>query len=119
MSAGRRYIGVRGTGGAQVFVEDDGRRLPLRHVKRHSPSGLEWGYAGSGPADLACSVLSDLLGTPSVHPILYQAFKADVIAGLAKEGFSLPADAVRAWLGKRWATKSDVEISAEIGRGGR
>ena len=31
----------------------------LRHVDVHSPTGFEYGYAGSGPADLALSILAD------------------------------------------------------------
>ncbi len=34
---------------------------PLPDVKRHSPDGFEWGYSGSGPADLALSILCDFL----------------------------------------------------------
>ena len=30
--------------------------VPVR-VMHHSPSGIEWGYAGSGPADLALNIL--------------------------------------------------------------
>lgn len=32
---------------------------PLLHVVHHSPSGFEWGYGGSGPSDLALSILCD------------------------------------------------------------
>ncbi|MBT9252140.1 MAG: hypothetical protein KM296_00220 [Brockia lithotrophica] len=35
--------------------------MPLHHVERHSPTGFEWGYGGSGPADLALSILHDYL----------------------------------------------------------
>lgn len=34
---------------------------PLRHVEIHSPTGMSWGYDGSGPADLAVSILADAL----------------------------------------------------------
>lgn len=51
-------------GGRLVLVETpDGDVIgPLRHVVKHSPSGYTWGYAGSGPADLALSLLTDALG---------------------------------------------------------
>jgi hypothetical protein len=49
-------------GGRLVTVTRDGIESPLRHVVRHSPTGLSWGYAGSGPADLARSLLIDALG---------------------------------------------------------
>jgi len=34
----------------------------LPHVVKHSPSGISWGYMGSGPADLARSLLMHALG---------------------------------------------------------
>ncbi len=56
----RVYVGVRtgdGPGDTVVYVEQGGRRRPLRHVIYHSPSGLSWGYGGSGPADTALAFL--------------------------------------------------------------
>lgn len=37
----------------------DGAKMPLVHVKYHSPDGFEVGYGGSGPHDLALSILCD------------------------------------------------------------
>lgn len=47
-----------------IMVEmrgEDGtdRGCPLKHIVRHSPTGMEWGYMGSGPSDLALSILVD------------------------------------------------------------
>lgn len=44
------------------------RGRPLHHYVRHSPAGLDWGYAGNGPRDLARSLLADALGDPAVCP---------------------------------------------------
>lgn len=54
----------QGPGGDRlVTVERDGQILGvLRHIPRHSPTGMSWSYAGSGPADLALSLLADALG---------------------------------------------------------
>ncbi len=41
---------------------------PLRHVVRHSPTSLNWGYPGSGPADLARSLLIAALGDQARCP---------------------------------------------------
>jgi hypothetical protein len=67
-----------------VFVDqadDDGVRIvsSLTHRKRHSPTGLAWGYCGSGPADLARSILWHHFGREPVEGC-YQAFKSDVVA---------------------------------------
>lgn len=50
---------------------------PLKHLVRHSPTGLNFGYAGSGPADLALSVLTLLYGDWA-EPF-YQRFMRDCI----------------------------------------
>lgn len=42
----------------------------LPHVVLHSPDGFEWGYAGSGPADTALSILAHALGEhPKPHEL--------------------------------------------------
>jgi uncharacterized protein DUF6166 len=61
----RRYEGSRAhpAGPQPVYVYDgDIRRGRLTHHAKHSPDGFSWGYAGSGPADLARSLLIDALG---------------------------------------------------------
>ena len=70
------------------------------HVVRHSPTGPEWGYQGSGPADCARSVLIALAdeATADAH---YQAFKAEVVARLPKHGAVLQRTAALAWLASR------------------
>ena len=48
-----------------VFVKDTAgntARKKLRHIVKHSPDGFNWGYGGSGPSDLALSILCDFLG---------------------------------------------------------
>jgi hypothetical protein len=52
------------TTGEAVVVVDDGlaRERDLIHVVIHSPAGFNWGYGGSGPADLALSILADYFG---------------------------------------------------------
>ncbi len=63
MEVSYRGYRVARSGAQLVTVERDGQVVgPLRHVVRHSPAGLNWGYAGSGPADLARSLLLDVLG---------------------------------------------------------
>jgi Family of unknown function (DUF6166) len=64
-------------------IEDpnDGIGQPIVHHVRHSPTGFEWGYGGSGPADTARCILIDYLGH-DVAPIVYQRFKALVVQDL-------------------------------------
>jgi len=46
----------------------------------HSPTGISWGYGGSGPAQAAFAVLIDYLGNEERARGLYQGFKFKVIA---------------------------------------
>jgi hypothetical protein len=58
------YHGQQTPRGGVVHLETpDGQILgQLPHVTRHSPTGLNWGYGGSGPADCARSILLHALG---------------------------------------------------------
>ena len=67
------------------------------HVVRHSPTGIEWGYLGSGPSDLALSVLT-ALADGRVAGALYQRFKQEVVARVPEKGGVLRAVEVRAWV---------------------
>ncbi|PAP74225.1 hypothetical protein BSZ37_21095 [Rubrivirga marina] len=70
------------------------------HLVRHSPSGPEWGYRGSGPADCARSVLIALVDEPTADAH-YQAFKDEVVAVLPETGAIIQRTAVLAWLAGR------------------
>lgn len=64
----------------------DGRNLPLRlDLRNHSPTGFEWGYFGSGCAQLALAILCDYLKNDARAAELYQLFKADFVAKLDRE----------------------------------
>jgi len=58
----------------------------LRH---HSPTGFEWGYCGSGPAQLALAMLADHLGNDEQALNLYQRFKWQVIVELPRKRWTL------------------------------
>lgn len=61
------HNGSAGAGAVEVI--EDGRVTGLlHHVVRHSPTGFSWGYAGSGPADLARSLLIAALGDEAKCP---------------------------------------------------
>ena len=81
---------------------DSTARMSCPHAVRHSPSGPEWGYAGSGPADCARSVLLALTDEPTAEAH-YQEFKHDVIAILPEFGAVIQRTVVLAWLAGRSA----------------
>jgi len=92
----KRYEGRRE--GHAVIVTVDGRRLnPRLDLWNHSPTGFEWGYGGSGPAQLALAILADHLGDDQEALNFYQRFKWAIIAELPGRGWrltSLEIDAV-------------------------
>jgi len=57
-------------------------------VWNHSPDGFNWGYGGSGPAQLALAIMLELTGKPDG----YQDFKWKVIAGLPQGAFKIKFD---------------------------
>ncbi|MPZ50844.1 MAG: hypothetical protein GEU75_16355 [Dehalococcoidia bacterium] len=116
-------------GEASVFVqnvlshEPDGRGLTnepnlgepgaLMHIPFHSPDGFEWGYAGSGPADLALAILADYFEEPPEQVLgalrslwaprskavaLHQEFKEQFIARERRNEWRLGSDVIEAWL---------------------
>lgn len=55
----------------------------------HSPTGYEWGYGGSGPADLALNILLAVTGSRRLASRHHQAFKADFLVQMEKDGGSI------------------------------
>lgn len=93
-----------------VYVVVHGKPLPLDpcfEFVNHSPCGFGWGYGGSGPAQLSFAILFDhftAAGEPEpVRSAManYQHFKADVVARLPDESWTLQADTVEEWVKRR------------------
>jgi hypothetical protein len=109
--------------GCSVYVLRGGMAVALPHVGLHSPSGFEWGYVGSGPADLALSLLADHLGcAPGLRRLLaardlvaerraagacpeaalawrlHQELKFDLVAHFPRDEWTLRGTQLAAWL---------------------
>lgn len=87
-------------------------KFPLHHFARHSPSGFEFGYGGSGPADLAYSILvhwflsykfslEEAKEEAAAH---HQEFKRDFIAIEDKHLVIADSD-IKNWWGGQEETK--------------
>ncbi|MFC6890306.1 DUF6166 domain-containing protein [Halorubrum trueperi] len=79
------YVGYRHRGNAVVEKRPGQERLtPDRSLElvNHSPSGFEWGYGGSGPAQLALALLLDYTGDEAFALDHYQEFKTEVVSQL-------------------------------------
>lgn len=81
-----------------VFLVSNGiRGENLKHVPHHSES-MRWGYAGSGAADLARSILADAIGESIFnHPEVYQPFKHQYVTRFGDVWF-LSKAAVLTWM---------------------
>lgn len=101
----KTYIGERDEFGARVLVANvrgvKGALPPRHDLRNHSPTGYEWGYGGSGPAQLALAILADHFGPEGEERALslYQDFKARVVAGLPYRGWELTTREVERHVG--------------------
>ena len=85
----KRYEGRRE--GYAVIVTVNSRRLDPRN---QSPTGFEWGYGGSGPAQLALAILADHLADDEQAFNLHHRFKWMVIAELPKRHWTLTSQEI-------------------------
>ena len=102
-----RYALLDHTTAEVVVLDQDGVR-PLAHHVRHSPDGFSWGYAGSGPSELARCILLDHFDLPGDTDtdwdslrltVSYQGFKFDVIARLDQhEPWSISSRQIDEWV---------------------
>jgi hypothetical protein len=84
----KQYVGIRQ--GYAAIVTVNGRRLnPRLDLWNHSPSGFEWGYGGSGPAQLALAILADHCSNDEQAFNLYQRFKWKVVAEFPYRSWTL------------------------------
>ena len=99
------YMGRRQGYVAEVTV--NGSPLnPRLDLWNHSPTGFEWGYGGSGPAQLALALLADHLGDDQQAVNLHQDFKRVVVAGLPHQGWRLTSEQIQETLARLGSTAS-------------
>lgn len=99
------YRGTRSRSGVRrVYVSGaDGQDKPLDprlDLINHSPTGFEWGFSGSGPAQLALAILAHEMGEgPALQH--YQAFKWEYVANFDKRAWAISSGEIRAFLERR------------------
>lgn len=70
-------------------------------IYNHSPDGFSWGYAGSGPSQLALALLLHFSDSRKYAIEHYQAFKFDVIAKLPMyQSFNIKNEVIHEWIKK-------------------
>jgi hypothetical protein len=88
------YVGRREVNHRCVVTRAGKPLEPRLDLWNHSPGGFEWGYWGSGPAQLALAILADHLGDDERAVRLHQDFKRVVVAMLPRESWALTAGQV-------------------------
>ncbi len=102
------YEGTRE--GRAVDVTVDGRPLnPRLDLWNHSPTGFEWGYGGSGPAQLALALLADHLDDDEHAVALHQDFKRMIVVDLLRRGWTLTTREIQAAVDKLGTPASQPE----------
>ncbi len=98
--AGKHYVGEKTPDGCEVLVldrdaPDGGHPLDPRFDLRRHADGLNFGYAGSGPAQLSLALLADALGDDERALLNYQSFKFKRVARWDGDRFEISAEDVR------------------------
>ena len=100
----KTYIAHRIAGEPVVdVVKPNIRRYRLspqrsQRIVNHSPTGFEWNYYGSGPAQLALAILLDCTNDGETARRGYQRFKDQFIGPAPEEGFTFTESQIRGWL---------------------
>lgn len=85
--------------GRRVQIEE-GARITILNARTdlwsHSPDGFQWGYGGSGPAQLALALLADATGDDRIAVRLHQPFKSQFVAAFGEE-WSMTDQEILAW----------------------
>ena len=105
----KTYEGRR-EGYAALVMVNGGPLNPRLDLWNHSPTGFEWGYGGSGPAQLALAILADHLNDDEEAVRLHQDFKREVVANFDSRGWMLTTEQIQRVLN---ALKSDSAGSVE------
>lgn len=115
------YFGCRDDGpGSAVAVVVDGEvtssLAPRNDLRNHSPDGFEWGYGGSGPAQLALALSAHaLISVGDPFPIaralhIYQAVKEILIAPIQFDAWEITLPEVLAAIDAAERERGKLEI---------
>jgi hypothetical protein len=108
MKHGVTYNGLRTPKGCLVTV--DGAELQQRlDVRKHSPTGFEWGFDGSGPAQLALAMLCDFFNGDTDKALeYYQEFKRDIIAPIGQNTWTIKSESIVEWVRHKMRERRDA-----------
>ena len=112
------YKGIKTAEIGSAVVWKDNATLspvPSQQVWHHSPAGFNWGYEGSGPAQLALALLFDVTGSGKLAVQLHQDFKRACVANWG-ETWEITSDQINAWVAEKLApVKEKVAAWIDVG----
>ncbi len=96
----KTYSGTQSGAGGQRVQLEEGTRIttlnPRTDLFNHSPDGFQWGYYGSGSAQLALALLADALEDDRRALALHQEFKRQFV-GHWGSIWRMTSEEIRAW----------------------
>ena len=106
------FRGRKSVVGCIVELADEGYTTQLSLEKSlqivdHAPDGFQWGYMGSGPAQLSAAILNEVTGDPEITREYYQLFKFDYVSNWGND-FEINEFQVRDWLRSVGAVQASV-----------
>ena len=88
------------------FTELDIR--PSLKLSNHSPVGYEWGYGGSGPAQLALALLLHATEDRKRALALHQRFKFAYVGHFPSDSWQICQSTILLWVNRIVATEKDA-----------
>lgn len=70
-------------------------------ISENSPTGLEWGYNGSGPTQCALAILSDCLDDWELADNFKGAFRENFVSKWPHTGFEITESEIKKWIYSR------------------
>ena len=109
----------------EVTIVDDNGTTTLLHpdrsqaVKNHSPDGFNWGYGGSGPAQLALALLLEVTNNEAVALACYQDFETQFIATIDSQhtDWEIPEIEIIGWLAAQGVVKPSPKSNRPVSKG--
>jgi hypothetical protein len=97
----------------QVVVNDGNSVRILRpaasqKVRNHSPDGFEYGYAGSGPSQLALAICLDHLKDAKQAESVYMPFKFGFITPMPAQGGDITGDQIDEFVNNLEANRKEA-----------
>lgn len=99
----------------QILPDGEPTKLPLEpslKIRDHSVV-FEWGYLGSGPAQLALALLLDALSDPETAKKYYYDFKFNVVSRFKKDEWEITGEEIREWLERTKARELQHKVDLE------